>query len=56
MDNDYIDGECSETSYVRNSTGKGNYGNSYYINTGSNENYKVKRTYMIWQEMHGNGQ
>ena len=44
MDNKYLSGECDENSYVRNSTEKGNYSGSL-INTGSNDNYKIKNIY-----------
>ena len=43
FDNNYINGECATNSYVRNSSDKGNY--SLLINTGSNENYKMKNIY-----------
>ena len=43
IDNNYIEGTVAETSYIRNSTEKGNYGDM--INTGSNENYKIKNIY-----------
>ena len=45
IDNNYMDGECSETSYLRNSIGKGNCGTGHQITTGSNENYKMKNIY-----------
>ena len=44
IDNNYIEGTVDETSYVRDSTGKGNYTGTL-INTGSNENYKMKNIY-----------
>ena len=44
FDSNYVTGTCDENSYVRDSTGKGNYSASL-INTGSNENYKVKNVY-----------
>ncbi len=44
FDSNYLNSTCDRTSYVRNSTGKGNYSGSL-INTGSNENYKVKNIY-----------
>ena len=45
FDSNYIKGECDENSYVRNSNGKGNYGTGNSINTGSNDEYKVKNIY-----------
>ncbi len=45
FDKNYINGNCGETSYVRNSSQKGNYNNSELINTGSNEEYKEKNIY-----------
>ena len=45
IDKNYIDGTVDETSYIRNSTGKGNCGTGTLINTGSNDNYKVKNIY-----------
>ena len=44
LDSNYITESCDENSYVRNSTDKGNYSGDL-INTGSNENYKVKNIY-----------
>lgn len=43
FDSNYVTGTCNENSYVRNSTKKGSY--EMLINTGSNENYKVKNIY-----------
>ncbi len=49
FDNNYINGNCSDSSYVRNSRGKGNYGhygeNVPPILTGSNDNYCIKNIY-----------
>jgi len=45
MDDGYSKGECSENSYVISSLGKGNYGTSVSIPTGSNSNYAVKNIY-----------
>lgn len=44
FDSNYVTGTCDENSYVKDSTNKGNYSSSL-INTGSNENYKVKNIY-----------
>ena len=44
FDSNYLSNTCDEKSYVRNGTNKGNYSSSL-INTGSNENYKVKNIY-----------
>ena len=44
FDSNYLTGTCEENSYVRNSTDKGNYSGNI-LNTGSNENYKVKNIY-----------
>ena len=44
MDNNYINGNCDSSSYLVNSTNKGNYSGSI-INTGSNDNYAVKNIY-----------
>ena len=44
FDSNYLSSTCDEKSYVRNGTNKGNYSSSL-INTGSNENYKVKNIY-----------
>lgn len=45
FDSNYVTGICDENSYVRDSTGKGHYNSNSLINTGSNENYKVKNIY-----------
>ena len=50
FDSNYINGECDNTSYVKDSTQKGSYiGNvdlsEYLINTGSNDDYAVKNIY-----------
>ncbi len=45
MDSNYINGNCAENSYVRNSTNKGHYGASSPTTTGSKPEYAEKNIY-----------
>ena len=45
IDPAYATGSCAENSFVRDSTDKGWYGQSFHIRTGSNANYAVKNIY-----------
>ena len=45
VDPSYATGSCAEDSFVRNSSGKGWYGESAPTATGSNESYAVKNIY-----------
>lgn len=45
FDSDYINGTCSDDSYVRNSTGRGVYAAEGPMNTGINDYYQEKHIY-----------
>ena len=60
IDPAYATGSCSSTSFVKNSSGKGWYGQSAPTTTGSNANYAVNNVYdlggNVWEwtmEMYG---